>query len=122
MFVRIDAWGSTAAAEPRRGAVLPWFIVCGPVIVLALTWALFVATHRHRHEELKIALESAALAGAKTGGTLSTMRYAAAASWVGVLVSWWQLKQALHESGTVRVPGWLWPRSAGKHHRPRRKA
>src|SRR5438874_6445072 len=64
MFVRIDAWGSTAAAAPRRGAVLPWFIVCGPVIVLALTWALFVATHRHRHEELKIALESAALAGA----------------------------------------------------------
>ena len=64
----------------------------------------------------------AALAGAKTGGTLSTMRYAAAASWAGVLVSWWQLKQALHESGTVRVPGWLWPRSAGKHHRPRRKA
>jgi O-antigen/teichoic acid export membrane protein len=63
-----------------------------------------------------------ALVGAKTGGTLGTMRYAAAAAWVGMLVSWWQLKQALHESGTVRVPGWLWPRSAGKHHRPRHKA
>jgi hypothetical protein len=47
----------------RRGAVLPWFIVCGPVILLALTWALFATVHRHRQEELKIALEAAALAG-----------------------------------------------------------
>jgi hypothetical protein len=47
----------------RRGAALPWFIVCGPVILLALTWALFATTHRHRQEELKIAAESAALAG-----------------------------------------------------------
>jgi hypothetical protein len=44
--------------------VLPWFLVCGPVILLAMTWALFATTHRHRQEELKIALECAALAGA----------------------------------------------------------
>ena len=50
-----------------------------------------------------------ALVGAVTGGTLGTMRYAAAASWLGTLVSWWQLRQALHESGTIPVPGWLWP-------------
>ena len=57
-----------------------------------------------------------ALVGAITGGTLGTMRYAAAASWVGTLVSWWQLRQALLESGTVPVPVWLWPpRSAGRH-------
>ena len=57
-----------------------------------------------------------ALVGAVTGGTLGTMRFAAAASWLGTLVSWWQLRQALHESGTVPVPGWLWPRrSAGSH-------
>lgn len=63
--VCIDAWGyRSAAADRRRGAVLPWFLVCGPVIVLALTWALFATTHRHRQEELKIALECAALAGA----------------------------------------------------------
>ena len=56
-----------------------------------------------------------ALVGAVTGGTLGTMRYAAAASWLGTLVSWWQLRQALHESGTVPVPRWLWPgRSAGQ--------
>ena len=59
-----------------------------------------------------------ALVGALTGGTLGTMRYAAAASWVGTLVSWWQLRQALLESGNVPVPIWLWPpRSAGRHRR-----
>jgi O-antigen/teichoic acid export membrane protein len=65
-----------------------------------------------------VLLVTCALVGAVTGGTLGTMRYAAAASWVGTLVSWWQLRQALHESGTVPVPGWLWPaRLAGRHRR-----
>ena len=58
-----------------------------------------------------------ALVGAMTGGTLGTMRYAAAASWLGMLVSWWQLRQALHESGTVPVPGWLWPPRPAESHR-----
>ena len=50
-----------------------------------------------------------ALVGAMTGGTLDSMRYAAAAAWVGTMVSWWQLRRALHDSDTVPVPGWLWP-------------
>jgi len=54
-----------------------------------------------------------ALVGAKTGGAFGTMIYAAAASWVGTLVYWWQFRQALNESATVPVPSWLWP--------PRRK-
>ena len=59
-----------------------------------------------------------ALVGAKMGGTLGTMRYYAAASWLGTLASWWQLRQALTESDTVPVPVWLWPpRSAGRHRR-----
>ncbi|MGO9295718.1 MAG: hypothetical protein ACLP52_17895, partial [Streptosporangiaceae bacterium] len=59
-----------------------------------------------------------ALVGAVTGGTLGTMRYYAAASWLGTLVCWWQLQQALHESGTARVPGWLlWPGAQGRHRR-----
>jgi O-antigen/teichoic acid export membrane protein len=59
-----------------------------------------------------------ALVGAVTGGTLGTMRFAAVASWVGTLVVWWQLRQALDESGTIAVPGWLWPlRPAGRHRR-----
>jgi O-antigen/teichoic acid export membrane protein len=54
------------------------------------------------------------LVGAVTGGTLGTMRYYAVASWLGTLVCWWEFGQALHESGTARVPGWLlWPRPAG---------
>lgn len=57
---------------------------------------------------------AAALLGALTGSTLGTVRFVAAASWLGTLVSWWQLRQALHESGTVPVPNWLWPRPAGK--------
>jgi O-antigen/teichoic acid export membrane protein len=57
------------------------------------------------------------VAGAATGGMLGTMRYAAAASWLGTLLYWWQLRQALHESGPVGVPTWLWPRSTGRHQR-----
>jgi O-antigen/teichoic acid export membrane protein len=57
-----------------------------------------------------------ALTGAVTAGTLGTMRYAAAATWVGTLVCWWQLRKALPESGTVPVPRWMWPgRLAGRH-------
>jgi O-antigen/teichoic acid export membrane protein len=56
---------------------------------------------------------ASALVGAMAGSTLDIMRYVAAASWLGTLVSWWQLRQALHESGTVPVPGWLWPRPTG---------
>ena len=57
-----------------------------------------------------------ALVGAVTGGTLGTMRYTAAASWLGTLLSWWQLRRALQESGTVPVPRWLWPcRQSGRH-------
>jgi O-antigen/teichoic acid export membrane protein len=65
-----------------------------------------------------VLIVAGSLAGAVTGGTLGTMRLYAAASWLGTLVCWWQFQQALHESGTVRVPRWsLWPRSAGRHHR-----
>lgn len=65
-----------------------------------------------------VLIVACALVGAVTGGTLGTMYFVAAAMWVGTLVSWWQLRQALHESGTVPVPGWLWPgRAAGRHRR-----
>jgi O-antigen/teichoic acid export membrane protein len=50
-----------------------------------------------------------AVTGALTAGTLGTMRYAAAAAWVGTLVSWWELRQALRDHGGVPIPGWLWP-------------
>jgi O-antigen/teichoic acid export membrane protein len=61
-----------------------------------------------------------AVAGALTAGTLGSMRYVAAASWLGALLTWWQLRQALKESSTVPVPIWLWPgrpRPAGRHTR-----
>lgn len=58
-----------------------------------------------------------AIVGAFTGGTLGTMRFVAAASWFGTLVSWQQLGRALHESDDVPVPNWLRLRSAGRHRR-----
>jgi O-antigen/teichoic acid export membrane protein len=66
---------------------------------------------------VSVVVVACAIVGAVTGGTLGTMRYVAAASWVGTLVSWFQLRQALHEFDTVPVPHWLWPRSAGSHRR-----
>ena len=67
-----------------------------------------------------------AIVGAVTGGTLGTMYYVAAAVWLGTLMTWWQLRQALHESDTVPVPSWLLPdrrpRSAAADDRPYRPA
>jgi O-antigen/teichoic acid export membrane protein len=45
-----------------------------------------------------------AIVGAADGGTLGAMRAVAAIAWVGALISWWQLRQALLEYGTFRVP------------------
>jgi O-antigen/teichoic acid export membrane protein len=53
-----------------------------------------------------------ALFGAITGGTSGTMYYVAGAYWIGTLMYWWQLRQALHESNTASVPRWLRPPSA----------
>jgi O-antigen/teichoic acid export membrane protein len=62
-----------------------------------------------------------ALGGAVSDGTIGTMRYAAAASWIGTLVCWWELRQALLDHGGVPMPFWLWPGPAGKHRKPRRR-
>ena len=50
-----------------------------------------------------------ALVGAAVGGTLVSMYCYAAASWLGTLLTWRQLRQALNESGSVPVPVWLAP-------------
>jgi O-antigen/teichoic acid export membrane protein len=44
------------------------------------------------------------LAGAMTAGTVGSMWGAAAASWIGVLVSWGQLRRALHERAATAGP------------------
>lgn len=63
-----------------------------------------------------VLLLSFGLIGAATGGVLGSMYWYAAASWLTGLVIWWQFRRALHESDTVPVPGWLWPRRpAGTH-------
>jgi len=62
-------------------------------------------------------ITTCSLAGALTFGLLGTMRFAAAASWVGTVVYWWQFRQALHEAGTGLVPTWLLPRRPPGQHR-----
>ncbi len=49
------------------------------------------------------------LVGAVVGGTVGTMRGAAVAAWIGVLVSWWQFRAALRESDQVPAGARLWP-------------
>ncbi len=110
--------------SPRRLPLLCAAISTG-LILLALVWgaALLVAMPPARRSLRAAIIGSVlivafALVGAVTAGTLGTMRCAAAASWIGTLVVWWQFRQALRESDTIPVPGWLWPsRSAGSHRR-----
>jgi O-antigen/teichoic acid export membrane protein len=59
-----------------------------------------------------------ALAGAAVAGPLGTLYGAGVASWLGMLVSWWQFGKALHDQGIIAR--WLPPhRSAGGHQEPR---
>ena len=54
---------------------------------------------------------ASAVIGALLWGKAGTLYCAAAASWAGTVMSWWQLRQALHESNRAGiVPIWLWPR------------
>lgn len=45
-----------------------------------------------------VAFLACSMAGAVVGGTVGAVRGAAVAAWVGVLVTWWQLRAALRES------------------------
>ena len=58
------------------------------------------------------------LAGAAIGGVMGAIQFAAVGTMLGTLVSWWQFRKALDAHQELRVPGWLLPRSAGKHHKP----
>jgi hypothetical protein len=72
---------------------------------------------------VSIAYLAFSLVGAATGGAVGTMRGAAVAAWIGLLVSWWQFRAALRESDQVPAGVWLWPgRRRGRHRRPPRKA
>jgi len=60
------------------------------------------------------------LVGAAMGGTVGTMRGAAAAAWIGLLVSWWQFRAALRDSDQVPAGVWLWPGCGRGRHRKAR--
>jgi O-antigen/teichoic acid export membrane protein len=61
------------------------------------------------------------LVGAAVGGTVGTMRGAAVAAWLGLLVSWWQFRAALRESDQVPDGARLWPGRPLGRHRSRKK-
>jgi O-antigen/teichoic acid export membrane protein len=65
-----------------------------------------------------VIIVACAITGAVVSGTLGTMYYAAAGMWLGTLMSWWQLRQALRDSDAVPVPGWLGSlHQSGRHRR-----
>jgi O-antigen/teichoic acid export membrane protein len=68
---------------------------------------------------IAVLVVGAAIAGAFTGGIKGTMYGAAAAMWVGTLMSWWELRKALQESDIELAFGWPWPGRSGGHHRSR---
>jgi O-antigen/teichoic acid export membrane protein len=62
------------------------------------------------------------LVGAAMGGAVGTMRGAAVAAWIGLLINWWQFHAALQESDQMPAGARLWPgRPPGRHRRPPRK-
>ncbi len=63
-----------------------------------------------------VAYLACSLAGAAVGGSVGTMRGAAIAAWLGVLISWWEFRAALRESDQVPNGARLWPsRPPGRH-------
>src|SRR5262245_45051848 len=63
-----------------------------------------------------VAFVVCALVGAIMGGAIGTVRGTAVATWLAALLSWWQLRAALQESGKVPATGWFWSsRSPGRH-------
>lgn len=48
----------------RKGATLPWLVLCLPVVLLLLFFAVHICSLRHRQLELEIAVEAGAHAGA----------------------------------------------------------
>ena len=56
------------------------------------------------------------IAGALLAGAKGSLYFSAVAAWTGSGLSWWQLRQALHEAPQVSVPDWLRPRRA-RHRR-----
>lgn len=72
------------------------------------------------HRSLRAALflsalgMASSLAGAKIAGSVGAMWGSAAASWVGVLVSWGQLRKALHERAATAGPPRLAPVGAAE--------
>jgi O-antigen/teichoic acid export membrane protein len=55
------------------------------------------------------------IVGALVAGVLGTLYFAAAAAWFAAVMSWWYFRQAILESSTVPVPGWMGGRSGGRY-------
>jgi hypothetical protein len=51
-------------ARTRRGIMIPWFLVATLALFLVIYVTWFLISHRQRQEELQVAAEAAALAGA----------------------------------------------------------
>jgi O-antigen/teichoic acid export membrane protein len=118
LVVAAVAWGVMLLVAVPRGFG-SWLLgpIWRPTYPLVLPQALFVigqaaavgagaglhALGAARRSLRAMILISAAylvcgLVGAVAGGTVGTVRGVAVAAWIGVLISWWQLRAALRES------------------------
>jgi len=59
------------------------------------------AARRSMRNALRTAvlIVAASVTGALVAGTSGSVYFAAAAAWIGVVIAWWQLRQAMRESG-----------------------
>lgn len=53
-----------------------------------------------------------AIVGAVAWGIRGSVELTAAGSWVGVLMTWWEMRQAMHEAGLSLIGDWRHPRPA----------
>jgi hypothetical protein len=104
--------------RPAYPLVLPttlWVMGTGALSGPLVGLHALAAARRSLHVTLVISALGLAcsLAGAKTAGAAGAVWGSAAASWIGVLLSWGHLRKALHERAESAA-------RAGRHRRPRR--
>ena len=77
------------------------------------------AARRSMRNSLRVAVlvVACAVVGALLWGTIGSVRLAAAGSWAGTLMVWWEARRALHEAGLSLVDWWR-PRLAAPEPQP----
>jgi O-antigen/teichoic acid export membrane protein len=102
----LGAWLLGSIWRPAYPLVLPQMVfVMGQAVAAGAGTGLHALGAARRSLRLAVVTSAftvaCALTGAATAGAVGTVWGAAAAAWVGALVSWWQLRTAMRESGRL---------------------